>query len=142
MIGAVQGLALPFRGFSRSGSTISAGLLLGIVRACAEEFSFALAVIITPVVIAREVWMLIKEHAAAATASAGPALESTPPASANFYCPACWEWCSASGRNGGAVVAVRMAGARPLEIFRLLLPAGRRNCPVAAFHDVILEQSS
>ncbi len=78
LIGAIQGLALPFRGFSRSGSTISTGLLLGIVRARAEEFSFALAVIITPVVIAREVWMLIKEHAAAAAASAGPALEATP----------------------------------------------------------------
>ena len=52
------------------------GLLLDIVRARAEEFSFALAVIITPVVIAREVWMLIKEHAAAAQIS--PALENAP----------------------------------------------------------------
>ena len=76
LIGAVQGLALPFRGFSRSGSTISAGLLLGIVRARAEEFSFALAVIITPVVITREVWMLMKEHAAAAQIS--PDLENGP----------------------------------------------------------------
>lgn len=78
LIGAMQGLALPFRGFSRSGSTISAGLLLHVARARAEEFSFALAVIITPVVIAREVWMLIKEHAAAAAQSAGPALEAAP----------------------------------------------------------------
>jgi undecaprenyl-diphosphatase len=76
IIGIVQGLALPFRGFSRSGSTISAGMLTGIARIRAEEFSFALAVILTPVVIAREVWMLIKEHgqtqvgqAAEATAS-------------------------------------------------------------------------
>jgi undecaprenyl-diphosphatase len=76
IIGAVQGLALPFRGFSRSGSTISAGLLLGIVRARAEEFSFALAVIITPVVIAREVWMLIKERGQAMRVS--PALEKLP----------------------------------------------------------------
>jgi undecaprenyl-diphosphatase len=29
IIGAVQGLRLPFRGFSRSGATISAGMLLG-----------------------------------------------------------------------------------------------------------------
>jgi undecaprenyl-diphosphatase len=29
IIGAVQGLCLPFRGFSRSGATISAGMLLG-----------------------------------------------------------------------------------------------------------------
>ena len=45
-IGAVQGLCLPFRGFSRSGSTISAGMFLGIPRALAEDFSFALAVIL------------------------------------------------------------------------------------------------
>ncbi len=62
IIGAVQGLALPFRGFSRSGSTISAAMLTGIARLKAEDFSFALAVIITPVVIAREVLMLIKQH--------------------------------------------------------------------------------
>jgi len=54
LIGAVQGLCLPFRGFSRSGATISTGLLLGISRKRAERFSFALAVILTPPVIARE----------------------------------------------------------------------------------------
>ncbi len=31
-VGAVQGICLPFRGFSRSGATISTGLLLGIPR--------------------------------------------------------------------------------------------------------------
>lgn len=54
VIGAVQGLCLPFRGFSRSGATISTGLLGGISRRRAEEFSFALAVVLTPAVIARE----------------------------------------------------------------------------------------
>jgi undecaprenyl-diphosphatase len=63
-IGAVQGLCLPFRGFSRSGATISAGLLLGIARTRAEEFSFALAVVLTPPVVAREVIRLLKAHAA------------------------------------------------------------------------------
>jgi undecaprenyl-diphosphatase len=58
-IGAVQGLCLPFRGFSRSGATISTGLLLGVVKARAEEFSFALAVIITPAAIGREVLRLV-----------------------------------------------------------------------------------
>jgi len=53
-IGAVQGLCLPFRGFSRSGATISAGLFLGIDRQKAEQFSFALAVVLTPAVIAKE----------------------------------------------------------------------------------------
>lgn len=59
-IGIVQGVCLPFRGFSRSGATISTGLLLGIEKKRAEEFSFALAVILTPPVIAREVLRLLK----------------------------------------------------------------------------------
>ena len=53
-IGLVQGLCLPFRGFSRSGATISVGLLSGLKRATAEEFSFALAVVLTPPVVVRE----------------------------------------------------------------------------------------
>jgi len=61
-IGAVQGLCLPFRGFSRSGATISTGLLLGVGKRRMEEFSFALAVVITPPVIVRESWRLIKAH--------------------------------------------------------------------------------
>jgi undecaprenyl-diphosphatase len=54
VIGAVQGLCLPFRGFSRSGATISAGLLRGVARIRLEEFSFALAVVLTPAVIWHE----------------------------------------------------------------------------------------
>lgn len=54
LIGAVQGLSLPFRGFSRSGATISTGMLLGVAKARAEIFSFALAVVLTPPVVARE----------------------------------------------------------------------------------------
>ncbi len=65
LIGIVQGLCLPFRGFSRSGATISTGLLLGIDKIRAEEFSFALAVVLTPPVIAREVFRLLKaQHSA------------------------------------------------------------------------------
>ncbi len=59
-IGIVQGVCLPFRGFSRSGATISTGLLLGIKKARVEEFSFALAVVLTPPVIAREALRLLK----------------------------------------------------------------------------------
>jgi undecaprenyl-diphosphatase len=59
-IGAVQGFCLPFRGFSRSGATISAGLLMGIARTRVEEFSFALAVVLTPPLIVREVLRLLK----------------------------------------------------------------------------------
>jgi undecaprenyl-diphosphatase len=62
-IGVVQGLCLPFRGFSRSGATISTGLLLGIDKRRAEEFSFALAVVLTPVIIAKELLRLIKTQA-------------------------------------------------------------------------------
>ena len=59
LIGTVQGLCLPFRGFSRSGATISVGMLLGVTKARAEAFSFALAVVLTPPVVAREALRLV-----------------------------------------------------------------------------------
>jgi undecaprenyl-diphosphatase len=71
VIGAVQGLALPFRGFSRSGATISTGLLLGVSRLRAEQFSFALAVLLTPPVVAREFLRLAKAHTLAGSAASG-----------------------------------------------------------------------
>jgi len=60
VIGTVQGLCLPFRGFSRSGATISTALFYGIRRALAEDFSFALAVALTPPVILVELRRLLK----------------------------------------------------------------------------------
>ena len=68
IIGAMQALCLPFRGFSRSGATISTGLFLGISRQKAEEFSFALAVVLTPAVIVKELVRLL--HAQHATTGA------------------------------------------------------------------------
>jgi undecaprenyl-diphosphatase len=65
-IGLVQGLCLPFRGFSRSGATISTGLILGIEKRKAEDFSFALAVVLTPLVMLLEVLRLFKAHHASA----------------------------------------------------------------------------
>jgi undecaprenyl-diphosphatase len=62
IIGVVQGFCVPFRGLSRSGATISTGMLLGITKVQAEAFSFALAVVLTPPVVAREVLRLV--HAA------------------------------------------------------------------------------
>ena len=63
LIGFVQALCLPFRGFSRSGATISTGMLAGVTKMRAEEFSFALAVVLTPPVVARELLRLVKaEH--------------------------------------------------------------------------------
>lgn len=61
-IGAIQGLCLPFRGFSRSGATISTGLFLGLNKERVEEFSFALAVVLTPAVIVKEAYRLLKAH--------------------------------------------------------------------------------
>jgi undecaprenyl-diphosphatase len=65
VIGMVQAVTLPFRGLSRSGATISAAMLRGVSRRAAEEFSFALAVVITPPIIARE---FLRFHAARAAA--------------------------------------------------------------------------
>jgi undecaprenyl-diphosphatase len=67
-MGIVQGLALPFRGFSRSGTTISAGMLVGAAKERAERFSFAMAVVLTPAVVGLEALRLEKAHSAAVTA--------------------------------------------------------------------------
>jgi undecaprenyl-diphosphatase len=69
-IGAVQGICLPFRGLSRSGATISTGLAMGVARRRAEEFSFALAVVLTPAVIVKEAYRLYKAPAAVGLAHA------------------------------------------------------------------------
>jgi undecaprenyl-diphosphatase len=58
-IGAVQGLCLPFRGFSRSGATISTGMLAGVARERAETFSFALVILLTPLAVGKEVLRLV-----------------------------------------------------------------------------------
>ncbi len=61
-IGLVQGFCVPFRGFSRSGATISTGLLRGVSRDLCEDFSFALAVVLTPPAQAYSVYKLFKAH--------------------------------------------------------------------------------
>ncbi len=86
-IGAVQGLCLPFRGFSRSGATISAGLVQGLDRGRVEEFSFALAVALTPAVIGREVLRLLKAHSVSLSQGASTMA---------LFLPASWAWFSAS----------------------------------------------
>jgi undecaprenyl-diphosphatase len=67
-IGLIQGVCIPFRGLSRSGSTISVGLLKGMGRRQAEAFSFALGVVITPGAIAQELHRFLK----AQTGTGGP----------------------------------------------------------------------
>jgi undecaprenyl-diphosphatase len=77
LIGAVQGLCLPFRGFSRSGATISVGMLAGVAKASAESFSFALAVVLTPFIDAREALRVLQtEHEGGVAALAGAAVPS------------------------------------------------------------------
>lgn len=55
VMGILQGFAIPFRGFSRSGCTISGGLLTGGRRSEIESYSFAMVVAITPLALAWEV---------------------------------------------------------------------------------------
>jgi undecaprenyl-diphosphatase len=74
LIGAVQGLCLPFRGFSRSGATISAGMLAGVAKSRAETFSFALAVVLTPPVVFREAVRLIHAQHISGTVNLASAL--------------------------------------------------------------------
>ena len=72
-MGLVQGLCLPFRGFSRSGATISTGMLTGALKDRAERFSFAMAVAITPFAIAREALRLL--HATREAAASGAPID-------------------------------------------------------------------
>jgi undecaprenyl-diphosphatase len=65
VMGILQGVAIPFRGFSRSGSTISGALLAGGDRVPVESFSFAIVVAITPLAIARELYRLVRADAVA-----------------------------------------------------------------------------
>jgi len=77
LIGAIQGLCLPFRGFSRSGATISVGMLAGVAKASAENFSFALAVVLTPPIVAREALRVLQdEHQGGMAALTGAAIPS------------------------------------------------------------------
>jgi len=62
-IGLVQAICLPLRGFSRSGATISVGLMRNLARPLAEDFSFALAVLLTPPVIFLEAHRLFRASA-------------------------------------------------------------------------------
>lgn len=60
VMGILQGFAIPFRGFSRSGVTISGGLLTGGERTRIESYSFAMVVVITPLAIAWELHRVYK----------------------------------------------------------------------------------
>ena len=119
-IGAIQGLCLPFRGFSRSGATISVGLLLGLDKTAVEDFSFALAVVLTPAVIAREGYRLLKAHEAAITYGDN-LLQLAWPSLVGMVL-------ELPGRVGSLALALPLAGAQPVALVWLLLPVrGRRR---------------
>lgn len=64
-MGILQGFAIPFRGFSRSGATISGGLLTGEERGTIEAYSFAMVVAITPLAVLWELRRVVHSaHAA------------------------------------------------------------------------------
>ncbi|MFZ0211691.1 MAG: undecaprenyl-diphosphate phosphatase [Candidatus Acidiferrales bacterium] len=76
-MGILQGFAIPFRGFSRSGATISGGLLTGGERREIESYSFAIVVAITPLAIAWELRRVYKTaHLDGLVVHWGPALTS------------------------------------------------------------------
>jgi undecaprenyl pyrophosphate phosphatase UppP len=132
IIGIVQGICLPFRGFSRSGSTISTGLLLGLPKQKLEEYSFALAVVLTPPVIAQEVHRLLKEHAL----SGGDSLM-------HLFAPGLVGMVFSFPRRFARVeMAVRLAGGRTLEILRLLLPHRRGGRAGRSLHASRLTRAS
>lgn len=75
VMGVLQGFAIPFRGFSRSGVTISGGLLTGGERTEIESYSFAMVVLITPLALAWELRRVYKTaHLNGYTVHWGPAL--------------------------------------------------------------------
>lgn len=75
VMGVLQGFAIPFRGFSRSGVTISGGLLTGGERTRIESYSFAMVVVITPLAIAWELHRVYKAaHAVGLAVHWGPVL--------------------------------------------------------------------
>ena len=128
LIGFVQGLCLPFRGFSRSGATISTSMMLGIARMRAEEFSFALAVILTPAVIGYE-----GAQAAKTACRVGDLIAVDP---ASFGAGIVGHGGQFRRRAGRAAMAVAMAGKRPLDLLRLLLSDVRRDCAHHSLFDV------
>jgi undecaprenyl-diphosphatase len=76
-MGAIQGVCLPFRGFSRSGATISTAMLANASKHRAERFSFALAVVLTPPVVFVEAHRLLQATKEAAAAGAPIDLHAT-----------------------------------------------------------------
>ncbi len=121
-MGFVQGLALPFRGFSRSGSTISTGMLVGASKERAERFSFALAVVLTPAVVGLEALRLIK----ASHENYGGRRPHRSSRKRRIQHPGYGIFVSRGA--GSAEMAKQLAGARTLVPLRNLLSVGFSCC--------------
>ena len=94
-IGFVQGFAVPFRGFSRSGTTISTGMLAGATKRQSEVFSFALVIILTPAAIAKEVLRALHQQHAQAQAAIAAGSTGLCTSAASLF-PASSAWSSRS----------------------------------------------
>ena len=101
-MGIIQGLCLPFRGFSRSGATISSGLLTGASKRPVEEFSFAMAVILTPPLIMREVIRLVESRHDLMNSGNRPNTK-------HFLTRTAWPWLQLSCGPCGFTMAVTLA---------------------------------
>jgi undecaprenyl-diphosphatase len=112
LIGAVQGLCLPFRGFSRSGATISTAMLLGVAKSRAEAFSFALAVVLTPPIVVRD----------AADSFKGGLWSGRPGLGRGSKSVRCRG--RLPRRSAGIEMAEPVARGRPMVFVRHLLPGG------------------
>jgi undecaprenyl-diphosphatase len=107
IIGIVQGLCLPFRGFSRSGATISAGMLSGVTKVRAETFSFASCCGARGVA--------LDESRESRRSNRLAIVRSDERAWRRFRLP---------GWSGGVEMAQPVVGRRPLVPVRHLLPGG------------------
>jgi undecaprenyl-diphosphatase len=127
-MGLAQGLALPFRGFSRSGATISIGMLAGAAKDDAERFSFALAVLLTPAVVGLEGNPPLE----GCTSAGRRGRAHRPPRGAPLQ--SARYGLLVSRRPAGAPMAEPLAGDRTLVSLRHLLPACvcGRLCPARA----------
>ena len=59
--------ACRFEAFLAPGATISAGMLMGVMKSRVEAFSFALAVVLTPAAVGREAIRLMQAERAGGT---------------------------------------------------------------------------
>ena len=133
-MGVVQGLALPFRGFSRSGSTISTGILVGAAKEKAERFSFALAVVLTPAVVGLEGLRLLKAKEAAGTGTPIDLHASMVTSLLGMVC--------SFGGIGGVEVAEQLARAWTVVHVRDLLHAGFRSGFLSSLRPGTLERAA